>query len=55
MTWPEFSKELCGRFGEKRMTDVVEEFNKLRQDGSVEDYQKKFEELRAIVRPAKFN
>jgi len=31
--WPEFSEELCGWFGEKSMVDVVEEFNKLRQDG----------------------
>lgn len=32
------------------MVDVVEEFNKLRQDGLVEDYQKEFKELRAFVR-----
>jgi len=31
------------------MTDVVEEFNKLRQGGSVQAYQQRFEELKALM------
>lgn len=34
-------------FGERTMTDIVKEFNKLRQKGSVEDYQTKSKELRS--------
>lgn len=49
MTWLEFSEELCGRFGEKSVADVVEEFNKLRLEGLVEDYLKRFEELMALI------
>lgn len=30
-SWEEFVEGLCGRFGEKGMLNVVEEFNKLRQ------------------------
>jgi len=37
-SWEEFVEGLCGRFGEKEMLDVVEEFNKLRQGGSVQVY-----------------
>ena len=31
------------------MTDVVEEFNKLKQDGSVMEHQIQFEELRSLM------
>ena len=31
------------------MTNVVEEFNKLRQGGSVQAYQQRFEELKALM------
>ena len=31
------------------MMDVVEEFNKLRQEGLVQTYQLKFEELKSLV------
>ena len=31
------------------MVDIVDEFNKLRQTGSVENYQKRFEELRSLM------
>ena len=40
--WPEFVEELCARFGESNLTDVVEQLNKLRQDGTVEEYQARF-------------
>ncbi|KAL8171875.1 hypothetical protein V2J09_023679 [Rumex salicifolius] len=47
--WPEFCEAACVRFGEKREPDVVEEFNKLCQEDSVEVYTDKFEELRAFM------
>ena len=47
--WTKFVKDLCDRFGEKTMTDVVEEFNKLQQDGFVTEYQIRFEELRSLM------
>lgn len=47
-TWAEFAAEFCERFGERGMTDVVEEFNKIRQNGSVAEYQRRFEELKAL-------
>ena len=31
------------------MTDVVEKFNKIRQGGSVAEYQRRFEELKALM------
>ncbi|KAL4297353.1 hypothetical protein GQ457_12G009450 [Hibiscus cannabinus] len=43
--WPEFATDLCLRFCDKASTDIIEEFNKLTQTGSVEQYQEKFEEL----------
>jgi len=33
--WEEFVKGICERFGEKRTMDMVEEFNKMKQHGSV--------------------
>ena len=38
-TWDDFTKGLCGRFGERGMIDSVEEFNRLKQDGTVQEYQ----------------
>ena len=32
-TWGEFIEKLCERFGERSMSDIIEEFNKLRQVG----------------------
>ena len=31
------------------MTDVIEEFSKLKQEGTVMEYQPKFEKLRSMV------
>ena len=49
VSWAEFAEDLCERFGENSMMDVIEEFNKLRQEGSVADYQIRFEELRSLM------
>ncbi|KAF3635580.1 hypothetical protein FXO38_24561 [Capsicum annuum] len=45
--WVELKEEICERFGDVLMKDIVEEFNKLVQMGSVKDYLHKFENLKA--------
>ncbi|XP_071926216.1 uncharacterized protein [Coffea arabica] len=49
LSWTEFGDLLCKRFTDSICKDVVEEFNKLQQDGSVEEYQEKFEELKSLM------
>nr|XP_027097511.1 uncharacterized protein LOC113717062 [Coffea arabica] len=49
LNWEEFGELLCCRFNDRTCKDVVEEFNKLQQIGNVEDYQEKFEELKALM------
>ena len=49
MRWIDFAEEFCIRFGERNMVDIVEEFNKLKQEGSVTDYQERFEELGVLM------
>ena len=49
LSWTEFEEFLCKRFGNKICKDIVEEFNKIQQVGSVEDYQEKFEELKPLM------
>ena len=43
VSWAEFAEDMCERFGENSMIDVIEEFNKLRQERSVVDYEIQFE------------
>ncbi|XP_039023154.1 uncharacterized protein LOC120155744 [Hibiscus syriacus] len=45
VTWHEFEADLCHRFCDKAFVDIVEEFTKLVQKGSVEEYHDRFEEL----------
>lgn len=47
--WDEFFKGLCERFRKKRIMDIVEEFNKMKQNGSMQEYQLKFEELKSLM------
>ncbi|KAL4281537.1 hypothetical protein GQ457_03G002250 [Hibiscus cannabinus] len=49
LTWQEFTADLCHRFCDKTFSDVVEEFNKIVQKGSVEEYQERFEELQPLM------
>ncbi|XP_027120880.2 uncharacterized protein [Coffea arabica] len=49
LSWVEFGDLLCKRFADSICKDVVEEFNKLRQEGSIEEYQEKFEELKPLM------
>nr|XP_027123207.1 uncharacterized protein LOC113739959 [Coffea arabica] len=47
--WEEFEDMLCRRFNDRSCKDIVEEFNKLQQVGSIEDYQERFEELKPLM------
>ena len=49
VNWVEFAEDLCEHFVERSMTDAIEEFNKLRQERSVVEYQILFEELRSLM------
>ncbi|XP_057986530.1 uncharacterized protein LOC110636696 [Hevea brasiliensis] len=48
-SWEEFEKGICSRFGDEGLEDLVEGFIKLRQEGSLEEYQDEFEELRIRI------
>jgi hypothetical protein len=47
LDWEEFLGAICSRFGNK--ADIVEEFNKLTQKGGIEEYVKRFEELKSLM------
>ncbi|XP_060210958.1 uncharacterized protein LOC132637972 [Lycium barbarum] len=49
ITWAKFCVEVCRRFGNVRPQDIVDEFNKIMQAGSVDRYQEKFEELTSYM------
>ena len=44
-TWEESTDKLCERLGERSMSNIIEEFNKLRQMGEANIYVRRFEEL----------
>ncbi|XP_074271624.1 uncharacterized protein LOC141595557 [Silene latifolia] len=47
--WNDFIVDLCARFKEEIAGNVVEEFNKLRQTGSIDDYLDAFENLKGLM------
>ncbi|XP_026383573.1 uncharacterized protein LOC113279076 [Papaver somniferum] len=47
--WGVFIKDLCSRFQELGHDDIVGEFNKLSQVGTVLEYQEVFEQLKALM------
>ncbi|KAE8732994.1 auxin response factor 18-like [Hibiscus syriacus] len=49
VNWHEFTADICHRFCDQNCNDIVEEFNKLTQRHSVEDYHDKFEELKSYM------
>nr|XP_027122265.1 uncharacterized protein LOC113739231 [Coffea arabica] len=49
LTWEEFGEMLYKRFNDNGYKDIIEEFNKLQQEGSVEEYQERFEELKPLM------
>lgn len=48
-SWAEFERELCVRFGEEGLEDVIEELMRTRQEGNMEEYQDRFEDIRIRV------
>ncbi len=46
VSWDEFIEALCRRFGQIGERYLIREFNNLKQLGTVEKYQERFEELR---------
>jgi len=49
VTWEEFIVDVCARFRDDLGSKVVEEFNKLQQTGTLDDYLAKFEELKTLI------
>jgi len=49
VTWEEFVVDLCARFRDDLCSKVVEEFNRLHQTGTIDEYLLKFEELKAFL------
>ena len=49
ITWDQFMLDVCNRFLEGGHDNIIGEFNKLRQTGSVEEYHESFEELKAFM------
>ncbi|KAK9698242.1 hypothetical protein RND81_08G090700 [Saponaria officinalis] len=49
VVWDEFIVDLCARFKEEIAGNVVEEFNKLYQTNSIDDYLDAFENLRGLM------
>lgn len=45
--WTQFKEELICRFGDTVMEDIVEEFNKLSQVGTIDEFLVKFEDMKA--------
>ncbi|KAF3782561.1 hypothetical protein EJ110_NYTH16713 [Nymphaea thermarum] len=49
LTWTQFVDRLCARFGVQDSETVIDEFNHLKQTGSVADYIKRFKDLQGQV------
>ncbi|XP_074305558.1 uncharacterized protein LOC141640775 [Silene latifolia] len=47
--WDDFKTDLCARFREETDSNVVEQFNKLHQTGSIDEYIDSFENLRGLM------
>jgi len=47
--WDDFIVDVCDRFREELRGTIVEEFNKLQQVGSLDDYLDSFEELKSMM------
>ena len=47
ISWDEFSRVVCNRFCSK--DDIMEKFNKVVQKGNMDEYVKKFEELKSLM------
>jgi len=47
--WSDFIVDLCNRFRKELGSKIVEDFHKLHQLGSVEEYLEKFEDLKSLL------
>lgn len=47
VNWVDFKDELISRFEDELLDDIVEQFNRLVQTGSVDEFLGKFEDLKA--------
>lgn len=47
--WSLFTTKICRRFVESTIEEVIEVFNKIRQNGSVAEYQELFEDMESQV------
>jgi len=49
ITWEEFIVDVCSRFRDDLGSKVVEDFNRLQQGGTLDEYLVRFEELKALL------
>jgi len=49
LIWEEFVMDVCARFRDELGSQVVEDFNKLTQTGTIDQYLEKFEDLKALM------
>ncbi|XP_074283542.1 uncharacterized protein LOC141608089 [Silene latifolia] len=49
VSWSTFIVDVCARFKDKLGANVVEQFNRLHQTGSLEDYLDSFEHLKSLM------
>lgn len=47
--WEEFIVDVCSRFRDDLGSKMVEDFNRLQQPGTLEEYLTKFEELQSLL------
>ena len=47
--WEDFVVDICARFKDELGSHVMEEFNRLKQVGSIAEYLEKFEELKSLM------
>ena len=47
--WEDFVVDVCARFRDELGSQDVEEFNKLNQTGSIDEYLERFKELKSLM------
>ena len=47
--WEDFVVDICARFRDELGSQVVEDFNKLNQTRSIDEYLERFEELKSLM------
>ena len=49
VSWDDFMVDVCGRFRDNLGGKVIEEFSRLQQDGTIDEYLAEFKELKALM------